>query len=93
MKTVRLIKNFLILAALVSTVFAQDFSVTVTFTGEGQSRGLTVGFSPSATDGYDAGYCSDEGITDYDGCLNSGAEWRKCVPDFFKPFQASLFAF
>tara|TARA_B100001123_G_C15340620_1_gene1034697 strand:- start:18 stop:7340 length:7323 start_codon:yes stop_codon:yes gene_type:complete len=74
-KTVRLIKNFLVLAVLVSAVSAQDFSVTLTFSGEGQSRGLTVGFSPSATDGYDAGYCSNEGITDYDGCLNSGAQW------------------
>ncbi|SVD50744.1 uncharacterized protein METZ01_LOCUS403598, partial [marine metagenome] len=52
-----------------------DFSTTIIFTGEGQSRGLTVGFSPNATDGYDAGYCSNSGISDYDGCLNSGAEW------------------
>ena len=75
MKIIKTIKIYLIASAVLSLGIAQDFSATVTFTGEGQSRGLTVGFSPNATDGYDAGYCSNSGISDYDGCLNSGAEW------------------
>jgi len=74
-KIIKTIKIYLIASAVLSLGIAQDFSATVTFTGEGQSRGLTVGFSPNATDGYDAGYCSNSGISDYDGCLNSGAEW------------------
>ena len=75
MKIIQPIKNHLAIAAILSLGIAQDFSATLTFTGEGQSRGLTIGFSPNATDGYDAGYCSNSGISDYDGCLNSGAEW------------------
>ena len=68
MKIIQTIKIYLIVSAVLSLGIAQDFSATVTFTGEGQSRGLTVGFSPNATDGYDAGYCSNSGISDYDGC-------------------------
>ena len=75
MKIIHPIKNYFIVAAMLSLGIAQDFSTTIIFAGEGQSRGLTVGFSPNATDGYDAGYCSNSGISDYDGCLNSGAEW------------------
>ena len=57
MKIIQTLKNYLIASAVISMGIAQDFSATVTFSGEGQSRGLTVGFSPNASDGYDAGYC------------------------------------
>ena len=70
-----MIKSLLFFILLITGVFSQNFSASVTFTGDGSPRGLTFGFSAYATDGYDPGYCSNSEISDYDICLDSGAEW------------------
>ncbi|SVC76356.1 uncharacterized protein METZ01_LOCUS329210, partial [marine metagenome] len=71
----KLIQHFLISAVILSMGMAQNFSATVTFTGDGSPRGLTFGFSADATDDYDEGNCSNPEISNYDECLDSGAEW------------------
>ena len=47
--------TWLVVISLSSMGFAQDFSATMTASGGGSDYGMTFGFNPSATDGYDDG--------------------------------------
>ncbi len=56
LNTSRILNVLFSVIFLSSMGFAQDFSATMTASGGGSDYGMTFGFNPSATDGYDDAY-------------------------------------